>query len=172
MNHCYSMHVGANLVRLLAMNQNSSDLERLSRIYQCAIVSTVGCIFTWFWSCSTSNEGFPNGIWTLIPFWWRKWMAFQNLKLYITFLMRKKLTTGREDGKRKPVIFVPCISNVSATCENDKLYISMCWARGTLKSIQYITRIYFYVFSHLRIFSRCNHCWPTCMMHIGTFIKS
>ena len=50
-------------------------------------------------------------------------------------------------GKGKPVIFVPCISNVSATCENDKLYISMCSARGTLKSIQYITRIYFYVFS-------------------------
>ena len=39
MNHCYSMHVGANLVRLLAMNQNSSDLERLSRIYQSLVIN-------------------------------------------------------------------------------------------------------------------------------------
>ena len=82
----------------------------------------------------------------------KKMNGFSEFKIVNYVFNEKKLTTGRRPGKTKPVIFVPCISNVSATCENDKLYISMCWARGTLKSIQYITRIYFYVFSHLRIF--------------------
>lgn len=150
----------------LAMHRNSFNLESLLRIYQCTAVSIVRSIFTSFCSCFTSNEGFPSGIWTLIPFWWRKWIAFQNLKMANYVFNEKKLTTG---GKGKPVIFVPCISNVSATCENDKLYISMCSARGTLKSIQYITRIYFYVFSHLSIFSRFNHCWT--MLHVGTIVN-
>lgn len=153
------MHVGAILVRLQAMHWNSSDKE-YSKVHIYLILK----LFYIQWRISQWHLNSDS-------FLMKKMNGFSEFKIVNYVFNEKKLTTGREDGKRKPVIFVPCISNVSATCENDKLYISMCWARGTLKSIQYITRIYFYVFSHLRIFSRCNHCWTTCMMHVGTFIN-